>query len=77
MYNEFIFVLDDGVTRVFINTDGDRYGISKDLVNLIDYIYYSYWNNTEDNVYNNGEVRFTWSDDIAGFISEKITYNKN
>ena len=31
----------------------------------------------EDNVYNNGEVRFTWSDDIAGFISEKITYNKN
>ena len=38
LYNEFILVLDDGATRVFINTDGDRYGISKELVNLIDYI---------------------------------------
>ena len=31
-------VLDDGVTRVFINTEGDRHKISKELANLIDYI---------------------------------------
>ena len=31
-------VLDDGVTRVFINTEGDRHRISKELANLIDYI---------------------------------------
>lgn len=50
-----------------------RFEVSRNKIHM----YYSYWNNTEDNVYNNGEVRFTWSDDIAGFISEKITYNKN
>ena len=38
MYNEFILVLDDGVTRVFINKDGDRYRISKELAKLIDYL---------------------------------------
>ncbi|MGM9581485.1 MAG: Rpn family recombination-promoting nuclease/putative transposase [Anaerovibrio sp.] len=31
-------VLDDGVTRVFINTEGDRHRISKDLASLIGYI---------------------------------------
>ena len=31
-------MLDDGVTRVFINTEGDRHKISKELANLIDYI---------------------------------------
>ena len=31
-------MLDDGVTRVFINTEGDRHRISKELANLIDYI---------------------------------------
>ena len=31
-------VLDDGVTRVFINMEGDRHRISKELANLIDYI---------------------------------------
>lgn len=31
-------VLDDGVTRVFINTEGDRHKISRELANLIDYI---------------------------------------
>ena len=31
-------VLDDGVTRVFINTEGDRHKISKELANLIDYV---------------------------------------
>ena len=31
-------VLDDGVTRVFINTEGDRHKISKESANLIDYI---------------------------------------
>ena len=31
-------ILDDGVTRVFINTEGDRHRISKELANLIDYI---------------------------------------
>lgn len=31
-------VLDDGVTRVFINTEGDRHRISRELVSLIDYI---------------------------------------
>ena len=31
-------VLDDGVTRVFINTEEDRHKISKELANLIDYI---------------------------------------
>ena len=30
--------MDDGVTRVFINTEGDRHRISKELANLIDYI---------------------------------------
>ena len=31
-------VLDDGVTRVFINTEGDRHRISKELASLIGYI---------------------------------------
>ena len=31
-------MLYDGVTRVFINTEGDRHRISKELANLIDYI---------------------------------------
>ena len=31
-------VLDDGVTRVFINTEGDRHSISKELASLIGYI---------------------------------------
>lgn len=31
-------VLDDGVTRVFINTEGDRHRVSKELANLVDYI---------------------------------------
>ena len=31
-------VLDDGVTRVFINTEGDRHRVSKELANLISYI---------------------------------------
>ena len=31
-------VLDDGVTRVFINTEGDRHRISRELANLIGYI---------------------------------------
>lgn len=31
-------VLDDGVTRVFINTEGDKHRISKELANLIGYI---------------------------------------
>ena len=35
---EHSLVLDDGVTRVFINTEGDRHKISKDLANLIGYI---------------------------------------
>lgn len=31
-------VLDDGVTRVFINTEGDRHRVSKELANFIGYI---------------------------------------
>ena len=31
-------VLDDGVTRVFINTEGDRHSISKELASFIGYI---------------------------------------
>lgn len=31
-------VLDDGVTRVFINTEGDRHRISRELANLLGYI---------------------------------------
>ena len=31
-------VLDDGVTRVFINTEGDRHRISRELASLIEYI---------------------------------------
>lgn len=31
-------VLDDGVTRVFINTEGDKHRISKELANLVGYI---------------------------------------
>ena len=35
---EHSLVLDDGVTRVSINTEGDRHKISKELANLIGYI---------------------------------------
>lgn len=31
-------ILDDGVTRVFINTEGDRHRVSKELANIMDYI---------------------------------------
>ena len=31
-------MLDDGVTRVFLNVAGDRHRVSKELVSLMDYI---------------------------------------
>ena len=35
---DYSLVLNDGVTRVFINTEGDRHRISKELASLIGYI---------------------------------------
>lgn len=48
-----------------------RFEISRNKIHM----YYNYYNNVE-NVDDTGEFRFTWSDDIAGFVSEKVTYNK-